>query len=110
MDFLAVLAQMFHRPIGEVLNTISGPELDYWSSRYRVELLGYERQDFQTGQVCATVATFAGQHLKEGVSVGPFDFMKFSRRVAPQPKTPEQNAQEIKLAFMTIAAINRHKR
>ena len=74
-----------------------------WLAYARLEPFGEERADFRAGQVCATVANFAGKALREGAEpLAPADFMPAlaeQRQAAQQPirlDDPEAHARLIK--------------
>ena len=60
--------------VGELLYRVSSDELTEWLAYSRIEPFGGHWEDFRTGQVCATVANFAGKALKDGSDITPDHF------------------------------------
>jgi hypothetical protein len=71
------------RTIDELMNSMSSAEFSIWLELYEEDQWGEARDDFRTGQICATVANFAGKTLKENsAGLRPADFMP-NLRTAP---------------------------
>lgn len=55
---------------------LTGQQLSEWEVYYHIEPWGEQRADFRAGQVCATVANYAGKRRMDDIAPAhPSDFM-----------------------------------
>jgi hypothetical protein len=87
------------RTIGELMDSMSSQEFSIWLALFEEDQWGEAREDFRLGQVCATIANFAGKTLKEGSNgLKPADFM-------PNLRTePEAEVEPDPVAFFGAVA------
>jgi len=60
---------------------ISNRELLYWGALHQFDPIGRERNDFNSAQICSTIANV---HLPRYKHTRPKDFMPFGRPKQPQ--------------------------
>ncbi len=82
MAFILRLALQFGMPVGEMLDRMTGAELDLWAEFYDQEPWGYQVENWRMGQVCSTAANAAGGK-KNGKPFHPKDFMPRRKPAGP---------------------------
>jgi Protein of unknown function (DUF4035) len=111
--FLFRLALALGRTVGELLDSISGPELLQWSEYYAVEPFGEMRDDFRSAQVCAILANSNRDRKARPEPFALTDFLLF-RQADPEPETasdPDEGAT-VKpefVAWLFVSALGAEK-
>ena len=102
------LALAMGRTLAELRSVLTYAEFQEWFLYYQIEPWGQERADLRAGQICATVANFAGKTLADNAEkLKPLDFMPYSqieRKPAAQDIEPQELTDE-QLADWADAAI-----
>ena len=89
-----------------MLASISSSQLAEWEAFFLLEPWGSEVDAYRIGQVCATIANWAGMRIKEGhPPMTPMDFMPSldPRKDGPPPDQRKLSA-EIHAAFTAMAS------
>lgn len=85
-----------------MLASMPAAELAVWMRLRSRELIGDERRDFLAGQICSTIATYAGKSLPDGASMHPEDFIPWgSERELP---TQEELDRKVEAAMSAMMA------
>lgn len=76
------------KTVRQLLAEIDSEELTEWIAFERIEPFGSPMDDFRAGQVCATVANYAGKvRNNEAAAAQPGDFMPMLR--SPAERKPD---------------------
>jgi hypothetical protein len=104
------------KTVRQLLAEIDSEELTEWIAFERLEPFGSLMDDFRAGQICATVANYAGKVRKEDAAAAqPGDFMPTLRQTADRKSDtqrpvlladPEAHARLIKATLFGLIEEN----